>query len=99
MRRGKLLGIGAQVREIDFELVLENVIAEFVAQRLGVGIEVARHYSRLIRPGMHWQWKIVPHHRNLIGLRGLLDQWRRAAAHWALQVLKYNDRNLRPLGR
>ena len=99
VRGGEFLGEGAQVLRIDFQLVLENVVAEFVAQCLGVRVEVARHHGRLIRPVVHGQREIVTHDRNLVGLRRLLDQRRGAPAHGTLQVLEDHDGDLRSLGR
>src|SRR5690348_70779 len=50
--RCKLLGKLAQILGRDLELVGEDVIAEFVAQRLGVRVEIARENGSIVGPGM-----------------------------------------------
>ena len=92
---GEFLGKPPQVVGQDFQLVLKNIVAEGVADRLRRRVEVAGYDGGLIRPVVHGQRKIVPDHGNLVGLAGLRDQRRGAAAVRALQVLEHHQRDHR----
>ena len=99
VRGGELLGVSTEGLWRDVQLVFEDVVAEFVAQLLGMGIEEARHHGRLIGPVVHRQGEVVADYRDLVSLGSLLHQRRGTAAHGALQIFKYHNRHLRAFGR
>ena len=50
MVRRELVGVRAQVLGIDFQLVLENVVAELIAEVFALGVEIARDHCGVERP-------------------------------------------------
>src|SRR5579864_7389767 len=95
----KLLRETLQVIRRYFRLVLENVVAELVAEIFALSVEVARDDRSIERPVVHWQRKVMSHERYLVRLCRLLLQWRVASAFGTLQVLKHNQRYWRAFWR
>ena len=89
----------AQRRRRDLRLVLEDVVAEIIAQLLGHGIEVAGDDCGVEGPVVHRQREVVPDHRNLVSAASLRYQGSSAAAVRTLQVFKHHQGNLRAFGR
>src|SRR6185437_9293568 len=89
----------AKHRRINLRLVFEDVVAEIKTQLLGLGIEVMSKDGRLVRPVVHGQRKVVDHQRNFVSLHRLLDERRGVGALRALQILKFDDRDMRSRGR
>ena len=107
VRGSELLGLLAQIVGIvdvwrllaGISLVAEAVVAEFVADLLRFGVEVARQNRRLLRPVVLGQRKIVADQRDLVSLLRLFQQRRGIGAIGALQIFKDHDRHFRPRRR
>ncbi len=91
---GELFSEGSESGRRDLGLVLEDVVAEVVAELLGVSVEVARDESGVVRPVVHGQREVVAHDRNFVRFGGFLDEGRGAATVRALQVLEHDDGDL-----
>src|SRR5271163_4953671 len=96
---GELISVSTEVLGIDLKLVRKDVIAKLVPQIFRSGVEVARHHCGSGRPIVRGDYKVVPHHGYLVGLRGLFENGRHAATLRALQILENYDGHLRALGR
>ncbi len=99
MRAGKFFRKRAQIVLSDLGLMLEYFSAELAADFRGYRIEIAGDNCRLRRPRVLREREIVTDHRDLVGARGLLHQRMGARAIGALQIFKYDERDLRALGR
>ena len=96
---GEFFRESAQGWRRDLGLMLEDVVAEVVAQLLGMGIEVAGDDGRVVRPVVHGQREVVADDRNFVGSGGFLDQGRGTPAVGALEVFKNHQGNLGAFGR
>jgi len=94
----KLLRKGAQVIFRNLELALEDGVAELVAQFFRVRIEITGEDRRIVRPGVHRQRIVVTYHRDVVILGGFFQQRRSPRAIRTLEILEYDNGDLRPLG-
>jgi len=77
---------GTQVVFIDFQLVLEDVIAEFIAHLLGMRVEVAREHGGIEGPGVFRQREIVTHDGDVVGFGSLFEQGRGTGTIRTLEI-------------
>ena len=99
MIRSKLFSKTAEVRRSNLRLVLEYVVAEFVADFPGSFIEIAGDDGSVQRPAVEWKRKVVTDNGDIVGFAGLFQKRRGTAAVGTLQIFKNYDRDLSSLGR
>ena len=90
----KALGHATKIGLGNRRLVGKDKQAVVVAHLLRNGVEVARIYRCILRPGVHGQREVILHQRNVVLLGGLVQQGRGPRTVGTLQILKHNDRNL-----
>src|SRR6266550_983215 len=71
--------------------MLEDGIAELVADWLRMRIEEARQHGSIVCPGMHLEREVVAHHGNLVGTGRLFHERGSARAIGTFEVLEDHD--------
>ncbi len=88
---GEFFGVAAQVFRRDFQLVVEYVLAEVIAQTFRVSVEITGEDGGLKRPTVEGKREVVEDERNFVSFGGLVDKRVSAAAIGTLQVLEDHD--------
>jgi len=78
--------------------MLEDGIAELVADCLRMRIEEARQHGSIVCPGMHLEREVVAHHGNLVGTGRLFHERGSARAIGTFEVLEITIATEAPLG-
>ena len=95
---GEFFGEGMEIVFSDFELVGEALVAKFVADFFGVGVEIAGEDRGFEGPLVEGQREVVADYRDAVGFGGFFEERGGAGAVGAFEIFEDHDGDLGSFG-